>query len=250
MKGFIGIIGLLTIAQWLFIGLLYGFLEGQNKNSPETMAKLHDFPVIGGYFPKVTLQTKEEKERSYGDKLREMTVDARLQWNLPASFNEEEFAKLMEEFKDRGDRLKSESRKIEKLKLEVRTMVDEINRREKMVLSQTHKLTQRENQLIKSEEEIALKKQGQAATLERQQKEHNRKIARWLNTMSPEGARDRLMKGGENESVAEKIDRYRQAARLLALMDEEQAAQVIEILDPVDWVKIQEMKRSLPVDEN
>lgn len=248
MKSFVAVIGLLTIAQWLFVGLLYGFLQAQGKaDSPETMNKLHNFPVIGGYFPEMKVATDKEEEQKYGDSLRERLVDARRQWSLPASYNDEEFVALMTDIKSRGDLLKTESRKLEKLKLEVRSMVDEVDKREKAVVALRGKITERERALIKGEAEVRLKKSKQARELAEQEQQHNRKISRWLNTMAPEAAAEKLMKGRENETAMEEQDRFRQAARLLALMEDEQAAKVIELLDPVDWVKIEEMKRSLPI---
>ncbi|MFT7617188.1 MAG: hypothetical protein ACI97A_000822 [Planctomycetota bacterium] len=247
MKSFVAVIGLLTIAQWLFVGLLYGILEVQDKSSPETMNKLHGFPVIGGYFPEMKVPTEKEEAQKYGDSLRERLVDARRQWSLPASYNDEEFVALMTDIKSRGDLLKTESRKLEKLKLEVRSMVDEIDKREKAVVAKQGGLTIRERELLKSEAEVNLTKSKQDRVVAEQEQQHNRKIARWLNTMTSEAAAEKLMKGRENETAMEEEDRYRQAAMLLALMEDEQASKVIELLDPVDWVKIEEMKRSLPI---
>ncbi len=247
MKSFMGAIGMLTIAQWLFVGLLYVFLQVQNKTTPETMTKLHDFPVIGGYFPKVKVPTEKEKERTYGDELRERIVDARRQWNLPPSYKDEEFIALMTEIKTRGEKLKEESRKLEKRKLQIRSMEEEMNRREKVVIARFEKLAQAEQKLALVRNEVNLSKKGQDLRLARQEKEHNKKIARWLNSMSPEAAAERLTAAPENETPEEAQARYRQAARLLALLDDEQAAKVLESISKVDWVKIEEAKRSLPV---
>ncbi len=249
MKGFVAIIGLLTIAQWLFIGLLYGFLQAQGKDSPDTMAKLHDFPVIGGYFPKVKLQTKVQKERKYGDDLRERLIDARRQWDLPKSYDEKQFSELLTEIRTRGDRLKTESRKLEKLKQEIHTIEEEVNNRELAVIADRETLSRRKRALDKAEDEIRLRKNGQKTKINKREMAANRKIAKWYDNMSPEKAAEKLAQAPENETRAEKVERLRQAALLLTLMDEEQAANVIDILDPVDFVEIQRARRELPVSQ-
>ena len=249
MKVFISVVGLLTLAQWIFVGLLYGFLHAQEKTTPETMTKLHDFPVIGGYFPKVKIQTPEEKERKYGDDLRERLVDARRQWSLPPSYSEEEFIALLNDMKSRGERLKTESRNLEKLKIEVRTMVDEINRRETAVIADQGKLTKGQRSLEKEKQDVALSKKGQDKEIRKSEKKSNKDNANWFNNMTADAAKEKLLAVPKDATPNEIADTYRKAAQVLSLMDKEQAAKVIELIDPFDWVRIEEAKMAMPVDK-
>ena len=163
------------------------------------------------------------------------------------SFNEGEYASLMEDLRARGDRLNAESRNLMKLETQVKTMIEEIERREKAVIDKQEDLSVRERKLVLDERLVNLAKQKQDRELTELEAAHNKQNAKWFNAMAPEEAAAKLMAKSENETKEEADERYLQAAKLLSLMDPEQAAQVIAVLDPVDWVEIEERKRSLPL---
>ena len=79
MKTLLSVVGLLTLAQWVFIGLLHVFLTVQDKRSPETLNRLHDVPVIGGYFPEVHVPTEdpEVENREYATDVRQRIREAK-----------------------------------------------------------------------------------------------------------------------------------------------------------------------------
>ncbi len=250
MKKFLTILGLLTLAQWVFVGLLYGFLEVQGTNSPETMAKLHDRPLVGGFFPAVTLKTKEDKERAYGDEVRLKVLEAKEYYKLPESVNHEELKELLVFLRAKKDELAERERQLEDQTIEVRNLIDELDTREKklgeersqleMVAAEV-KLAKAEK---KTEERNLAKKQANRARV------NNKQMAKWFNEMEPaEAARRILREAVENETELERQERYRDAAILLSMMDGEKASQVIALIEPVEWVRIEAEKRRMGTKE-
>ena len=125
-------------------------------------------------------------------------------------------------------------------------MVDEINRRETAVIVTQAKLTKEQRSLEKEKQDVALSKRGQDKEIRLSEKKSNKESANWFNNMTADAAKEKLLAVPKNATPTEVADNYRKAAQILSLMDKEQAAKVIELIDPFDWVRIEEAKMTLP----
>lgn len=244
MKGFVTVIGLLTLAQWAFVGLLYGFIHYQDKDSPETLAKLHDLPVVGGYFPKVKLMTQEEKDRQYGDDLRARRLEAQRFYSLPQAWNAEEFQKLSDSLSEKGEQLQKKERELEQRRLEVESMIAEIGRREQNLVTEQAQLDTVAASVLKDQEEVRSIRSRLESTVDDAKSESFRKTAKIVSGMTPTAAKEVLMAAPDNETMKERTVRFDEAAKILTFMDVETAGQIIESMTPTDASMVLERMKS------
>ncbi|MCB9834131.1 MAG: hypothetical protein H6807_16840 [Planctomycetes bacterium] len=245
MKGFVNVIGLLTLAQWVFVGLLYGFIHYQEKDSPETLAKLHDMPVVGGYFPKVTLVTQAEKDREYGDELRARRLEAQRIFNLPKSWSVEEFEELSQKLAARGEELTKHERELEQRQAEIQQMMDEISRREDALVGEQDKLDKKAAEVLKDREALTAATSNMQGKIDAYESQAYKRIAKLLAGIDPKGAQERLMSAPEGETTKERNARFDEAAKILTFMDVEQAGQIINSMEPPDAALVLERMKGL-----
>ena len=245
MKKALIVIGLLTVTQWVFIGLLHLFLTVQDKRTPETLLKLHDTPIIGGYFPGDRPPPKEEPERRYAESIKLRLIEAQKYYELPKAFDEEELLGLVEEVRQKRDALDAEKRRLAERAAEIEQILEEIARRERTVNESQTKVDELARRLETQQREMKL----QLASLQEERdeilQENLKKMAKWLDNVRPEKVAEVLLVASPGETPEERDKRYLDAARVLSLMNDEQVAKVIEALDPVDWVRIEEKKKFL-----
>ena len=95
MKKVLFTLGVLMLAQLMFVGLVHVLINVQGKNSPETLESLHAMPVIGGYF----FPPSVDREELTADQVRDLKAVRNLReslqlYELPAGFSREEMEKL------------------------------------------------------------------------------------------------------------------------------------------------------------
>ncbi|MCA9322802.1 MAG: hypothetical protein KDB53_18820 [Planctomycetes bacterium] len=250
MKTFLSFIGILTLAQWLFIGLLYGFLTLQDKKSPETLSRLHDTPVVGGYFPAVDVRTDEDREREKeSDRLRRI-VEAKKYYELPIAFDENELTGLIEEIRAGKAEVERQRRDLEERREEIMQLVSDFERREEQLVERQKGMEKIAIDLKITEDELTFKTRVAEGEVDRIEAENLKRIALWMNGMDPAQAAKRLLPDEvKGESREQRQLRYLDAAKLLSRMDPEVASQVIAEIDPLDWLEIEKEKRNLPLDK-
>lgn len=246
MRTIFTVVGALTVAQWIFIGLVHLFLTVQDKRSPETLAKLHDVPVIGGYFPDVKLESDDDKEQKYADRMTLRLIESKKYYDLPKSFDEAEINELVADIKSRKEDLARAMSLAEERQIQIASMVEDLERREKKIIDDRAQLDDLAVNLEKTEDDVALREKALGNKSSAAEEANLKKIAKWLNNLAAEKAANFLLEGTEGESMEEQDERFVNAAKVLSLMDEEAAAKVIETMDPVDWVRIEEKKKLLP----
>lgn len=246
MRTILTVIGVLTIAQWIFIGLLHMFLTIQDKRSPETLSRLHDVPVIGGYFPDVKVETDEDQEQKYADRMTLRLIESKKYYDLPRAFDESEITTLVADIKGRKEELARAKSLSEEREIQIASMVEDLERRESQVIEDQARLDELAVQLDKQQKEIELDLENLGRTSTEAEAANLKKIAKWLNNVTPGKARDFLLTGTKDESGNEREERYMDAAKVLSLMDEEAVGKIIESMDPIDWVRIEEKKKLLP----
>ncbi len=245
MRGFVTVIGLLTLAQWVFVGLLYGFIHFQDKDSPETLAKLRDLPVVGGYFPKVKLISEAEKERDRSDELRTRRIEAQRLYDLPAAWDAEEFEGLSQSLSEKGESLDKLARELEQRRLEIEAMMAEIGRRETALVVAQARLDDKAASILKEQQEVQATRSALENTIDEVETQSYKRIAKLLAGIEARGAQERLMAAPENETIKERNVRFDEAARILTFMDVEQAGQIITSMTPTDAALVIERMKSL-----
>ena len=247
MRTILTVIGVLTVAQWVFIGLLHMFLTVQDKRSPETLSKLHDVPVIGGYFPAVKLETEEDQEQKYADRMTLRLIESKKYYDLPRAFDEEEITTLVTDIKNRKEELARAKTRSEEREIQITALVEDLERREEKIIEDQAQLDELARKVELERDELELQLDGFRAQRDEIEAANLKKIAKWLNNVTPEKARGILLEGLDGATPAEREARYLDAAKVLNVMDEEAVAKIIETMDPVDWLPIAEKKKMLPV---
>lgn len=249
MKTFAAVIGTLTLAQWVFIGLLHGFLTVQKKRSPETLERLHNIPVVGGYFlpPKEDKKVDELNEEEAKRNVR--LVEAREVFNLPPAFDMNELKSLTDDIRARKDQLATARADLDERETRIGDLEKEVERREKKVAEDQEKLEARSQEVSRKQSEVD--RQSQFATEEKAVTEAAayKKIAKVYAEIDPVKAAEFLMKdtgkADADGQAPSADDRARNAALLLTYMDADKSAKIIEAMDSVQAVKITEKMREI-----
>jgi flagellar motility protein MotE (MotC chaperone) len=92
------IFGALFLSLGAFVGFLHGILYAQGKRSPETLGRYHDWPVVGGFFPRYDAEPApptDEELRTERAALR--IARTKSDFRLPPPFEADELQKLVQE---------------------------------------------------------------------------------------------------------------------------------------------------------
>jgi flagellar motility protein MotE (MotC chaperone) len=94
-------LGMVSGAFLVFVGLLHVVLFARGRHTPEAMGAFHDWPVVGGFFPRhdpgPPPQTAEERREA--DAVAWLR-DSRNEFRLPPPFTTEQIEALVRELKD------------------------------------------------------------------------------------------------------------------------------------------------------
>jgi hypothetical protein len=247
MKTFCAILGVLTLAQWVFIGLLHGFLTLQHKRSPETMSKLHDIPVVGGYFMPLKTESDAEKLNVEQAERNLRLIEAKEILALPAAFSPDDLRQLTEDIKARKAQLFETRQDFEERETRLADLRQEIERREKTVASRQEELEKKAQEM--GRQQIELQSQLKVRDVEKSDAEATvlKKLAKIYAEIDPQKAAQLLitpaeLEGDEKETVDATALR---AAKVLVYMDAEKSARVLEIMDAVEAVRVGEKLKQL-----
>ncbi len=95
MKKALMVLGVLMLAQLVFVGLVHVLIRVQGKDSPETMESLHGMPLIGGFFipPKVVEEELDPEQVRDAETVHRLRESLEL-YELPEGFSREELEGL------------------------------------------------------------------------------------------------------------------------------------------------------------
>lgn len=243
MKHFVSLIGMLAIAQLIFVALVHVFITVQDKRSPETLAKLHDLPVIGGYFPAVDLPTNEEQASTRLREQRTEIIEAREFFNLP-DFPLEELTTLSEDVRDQKQRLVTAEKGLEERRAELDTLIQEIARREENIATGQEAIDRKVRELELQYSEVAAQQAGIERKADAQQQLMLKKLAKIYNEIEPERAAALLSSTDGDPRTAD--ERLAQSAQILDLMEAANSAAVFAAMETVDAIRLQDKMRALP----
>lgn len=159
-------LGIVMAAFLVFVGLLHVVLFARGRHTPEALGAFHDWPVLGGFFPKhapheAPPTPEERREADATAWLR----DSRNEFKLPPPFTTEQIEALVRELKDaktQADatraRFEAEQADLDRVKKEVESNRQALNATADTLLAESSKLKaerdelDRERTFVKDEE--------------------------------------------------------------------------------------------------
>lgn len=122
MKQIFNVLGMIFVAQLLFVGLVHVFLLLQEKHSVQTLETLHAMPVVGGFF--LPPSGEEARELSEAERRRLEAEEALREgeefFPLPEGFDREELTSMLRTL---GDTRRAQERKEQQLAEEREALV-------------------------------------------------------------------------------------------------------------------------------
>lgn len=95
------VFGVAFVGLIVFVGLLHGVLLARHRYTPEALGAFHEWPVLGGFFPKhVVKEAPETPEERRDREAATWLRDARNELELPSGFTAEQIETLVRELKD------------------------------------------------------------------------------------------------------------------------------------------------------
>lgn len=223
--------GGLLIALLVFVGMLHGILAATGKHNPEVIGQFHDWPVVGGFFPKhvptVPPPTPEEvRNQKAIDWLNSATKDVA----LPAPYTTEEIGKLVRDLKDAREQHLTSMRRIDEERAGLtRVGADLENQKQKLLVGATD-LDRRSKELLGLRDEL----ERERAFIRRSEEKNLKSLASIYEAMSPEEAATRLALMDDDT-----------AAKLVSRMSERKAGKVLGALETPRAVAVTRRMKTL-----
>lgn len=246
MKNFAAAIGILTIAQWVFVGLLHVFLGVQHKKSPETLNRLHDVPVIGGYFRPVQPENPIEKLSAEAAERNLRIVEAKEIFDLPEAFDLKDLEAMAEEIRSRKSELSKTRIDLDEKSLSLSELEKEIERRETLVAANQVDLEKKANEINSKMVELEAERRRQSNQASEAESVVLKKLAKIYGEIEPTKAAELLHPADDIDGPKMSADeKALAAAKILAYMEPERSAKVLEVMNTVDAVRVGEKMKSL-----
>lgn len=229
MKKIVTVAGILFLAELLFVGLVYGLLAARGRLNPETLGRLHDLPVVGGFFgrggktnPKAP--TPEELRDARIRRAIDETEDA---LRLPPPYTREEVDRLVTEL--RAARLSAEqkAKELERLELERGTLEAEIAARREVLDTDLETLDRRLKEFRALREEIAKERSSLSEALRSDELKNFKLIAGIYEKMGAESAAAQLAELDDDA-----------CARVIAAMEPRIAGKVLGAFETLKAVSV------------
>lgn len=221
-------LGALCAAFLMFVGLLHGVLYARGKHTPEAMSGFHDWPVVGGFFPKhvaqeIPLTPAERRETAAVAWL----ADSRNDLALPAPFTTAELDGLVRELKDARARAEESRARYEAERSDVDRATKE-HAQNQQALNQAAETVEREaKNLEASRDELDRYRTFVVA----QEMKNYKTLAAMYEAMPAEDAAQKLQ--ALDDDATAKVVRgmsERKAGRILAAMDTPRAVAITKKL--------------------
>jgi flagellar motility protein MotE (MotC chaperone) len=217
MKKVILGLGIIAAAELIFVGLVYGLLAAQGRMNAETLNRLHELPVVGGFFPKKEVKRPDPTPDEIREKrVRAAIAEAGESFRLPPPYTKEEIESLERDLKDAKSRYEKKAEEIERRELERGTLENELKARREAIDEDQAKLDKKLEELKALKDEIARERAIATETARVDQEQNFRMIAGIYEKM---GATEAAAKLAEIEDDA--------CARILAAMEPRSAGKIL-----------------------
>jgi flagellar motility protein MotE (MotC chaperone) len=231
MNRVLNVLGMVMAGFLIFVGLLHGVLFARGRHTPEAMASFHDWPVIGGFFPKHVEEAapRSPAERREAD-ASEWLRDSRNEFQLPSPFTAEQIETLVRELKDAKTqaeatraRFEAEQTDLDRVRKEVEGNRQALNKTAEELLAESGKLIAERTEL------------DQERIFVRDQEIRNFKtLAKMYEAMPADDAAKKLAEL-DVDVVAKVVSQMdeRKAGRVLAAMDTPRAVLITKKLQAI-----------------
>ena len=217
-------LGGLLIMVASFIGFLHGLLRVQGKNDPETLGRYHDWPVIGGFFPKyVPLPpppTDDEKEL---ENAAVRLARAQGEYRLPAPYDADELKRLIDELAEARTKNEEMKRAQEDQAERLRRAETDLAERQAAVTKAAEKLEADAKELVARSEEL----ESERLFVRESESKNLKTLAAVYEAMEPAKAAEKLDKMDTDTT-----------AKLIASMSDRKAGKILGAMEIPKAVEI------------
>jgi len=228
--------GALAVAFASFVGMLHGILAVQGKRTPETLGAYHDWPVVGGFFPKYTAPGSEPTEAELkAERAVRRLEQVKGDFRLPPPFTSDELKAMVDELNVAKAAVEATQREQAEERERLVRLAAELSeqRAELMRIAEAQEATGKN--LAASAEEL----QRETLFIAQKEEDNLRTLAAIYAQMPPLEASKRLEK--------QDLDL---AAKLLWAMEERNAGKILAQMEPALAVAINaRILRRAPADE-
>jgi flagellar motility protein MotE (MotC chaperone) len=228
-------LGLVTLVFLLFVALVHGVLMAKRRHTPETMNAFHDWPVIGGFFPKEVIHEKPPTPEEIREKdAAAWLQDSRNEFQMPAPATTDEVEALVRELKDarsQADAAKArhdaEKADLERARKDLESDRQAVHATGDLIASKLTELNALRSELDR-----------ERISLQTTEIRNFKMLAAMYEAMPPEDAAKRLAELEEDT-----------ASRLLAKMSDRKAGSILAAMEAPRAVLITKRLQALPAEE-
>ncbi len=229
------ILGGMMISLMLFVGMVHGVLMVKGTHTTESMGTFHDWPVIGGFFPKFVPTEPPPTPEQMRDRQAAIWLEqSRRDFELPAPYTADQMKTLVFELKDARarvegmeNRLQDERAAIERAKVEIEAQRQEIART-------AEQLDAGVRNLEASREEL----DRERVYVHEEELKSFKTLAGIYEAMTPDDAATKLKDLDEDT-----------AAKLLSRMTDRKAGKILGVMKPANAVAITKKLQALTVSD-
>ncbi len=229
------VFGALLVALLLFAGMVHGALMIKGNHKPEAMGVFHDWPVIGGFFPKYVPETPPPTQEEIRDReAARWLEESRHDFKLPEPYTVDQIKTMVMELKEARSRAES----LETRLLEQR---GEIDRAKAELDAQREEIARSRSKLDKDWEEVksALDElDRQRVFVEKTEVKNFKSLASIYEGMAAEDAAAKLKDLDPD-----------MAAKLISRMTERKAGKILGAMKTPEAVAITKRLQTLTTDE-
>ena len=218
------IFGGLLITFASFVGFLHGLLRMQGKGDPESLGRYHDWPVIGGFFPKYVAPppppTTEEKEL---ENAAVRLARAQGEYRLPPPYDADELKRLIDELAEARTKNEETRRAQEEQTERLRRAEIDLAERQAAVTKAAEKLEGDAKELSAKAQEL----ESERLFVRKSETENLKTLAAVYEAMAPADAAKKL-DGLDSDTTAKLIASMseRKAGKILGAMEVPKAVEI------------------------
>lgn len=216
--------GSLFLVLAAFVGFLHGALALQGKRTPETLGRYHDWPVIGGFFPRydpAAAPPTEEELRAERAALR--IAQTRSDFKLPPPYDADELKKLVDELAQAKTEVDGVRRAQEEERERLKRAEADLAERHTTIASAADALEARAKELEARSDEL----QRERLFVRDEEIKYLKSLALVYEAMAPEDAARRLTElDADTTAKLVSVMTDRKAGRILGAMDVPKAVEI------------------------
>ena len=230
------VLGGLFVAFVAFVGLLHGVLMARGKHTPEVLNAFHEWPVVGGFFPRHASPAVEPspEERREKDAVAWLQ-DSRNEFKLPPGVTMEQIESLVRELKDARARAEAARTRYEAEQADLDRMRREAEADRQSLRATADEIVKQVNGLKAERDELTRER----TFVKEEESKNVRTLASMYEAMPPDDAARKLQVLDEET-----------AAKLIGMMSERKAGRILAAIDTPRAVAVTKRLQALAADKS